>query len=91
MLANIIVAWITVFALAITIISAFSYRRSKSRKVLFVTCAFGLFFLKGLILSVGLLQTQIDWKSLTIYGLILDTIILILLFAAIILRKKKTE
>ncbi len=88
MMLELIVAWITIFALAITIISAFSYRRSKSRKVLFVTCAFGLFFIKGLILSVGLLKAQVDWKSLTVYSLVLDTIILIILFTAIIMRKK---
>lgn len=88
MLAEIVVAWITVFALAITVISALSYRRSRSRKVLLVTCAFGLFFVKGLLLSFGLLQTQVDWMSLAIYSLILDTIILLILFAAIIMRKK---
>ncbi len=89
MLLEIIVAWITVFALAITMISFFSYKRSRSRKVLIVTCAFGLFFIKGLILSIGLLQTQIDWMSLTIYSLILDTMILMILFSAMIVRKKK--
>ena len=87
MLAEIIVAWITVFALAIMVISALSYRRSRSRKVLLVTCAFGLFFIKGLILSFGLLA-QVDWMSLTIYSIMLDTIILLILFSAIIVRKK---
>lgn len=88
MLAEIMIAWITVLALAISVISVVSYRRSGSRKMLLVTSGFTLFFVKGLVLSMGILSTQVDWKSLVMYSILLDTIILVTFFAAIVLEKK---
>lgn len=87
MILEIVVALVTVFALTITAISAFSYRISGNRKVLMITYAFGIFFIKGIILSVGILFELADWQSLLLTSIILDTAILVLLFTAIIVRK----
>jgi heme/copper-type cytochrome/quinol oxidase subunit 3 len=78
---------VTVFTLAITMLSARSYTRSGSRKVLIVTCAFGLLFLKGVILSYGLLQEEVAWESLLLMALVLDAVVAIVLFVAIVVRK----
>jgi hypothetical protein len=88
MIHEIVIALVTIFALAITVISAFSYRRSGNRKLLIVTMGFGLFFVKGVILSIGILQEKVDWEMLILYSSILDLFVIVLFFAAIILRKK---
>jgi hypothetical protein len=49
---------------------------------------FGLFFVKGVILSIGMLQEKVDWEMLILYSSILDLFVIVLFFAAIILRKK---
>ena len=80
-------ALVTVFMLAVTVLSAMSYSRTGSRKVLIVTAAFGAFFVKGAILSYGLMQEEVDWEGLMLLALLLDAIVAILLFVAIIARK----
>lgn len=88
MIHEIVIALVTIFALAIMLISAFSYKRSGSRKVLIVTAGFGLFFVKGVILSVGILQEDPDWAMLILYSAILDLLVILLFFTAIIVRRK---
>jgi hypothetical protein len=87
MLHELVIALVTVFALTITIISFLSYRKSGNRKVLIVACTFSLFFIKGLVLSIGLLREQVDWSQMVLYSSIFDLLILGLLFVAIIIRK----
>jgi len=85
---EIAVALVTVFMLAVTIISALSYSRTGSRKVLIVTCAFAVFFLKGVILSAGLLTQEAPaWERLTLASVMMDAVVALLLFAAMIVRK----
>jgi hypothetical protein len=84
---EIVVALVTVLALAITVISARSYRRSGNRKVLLVTITFALFFLKGLVLSYGVLVGELDFSTLLLYSSVLDLFILMFLFVSIIIRK----
>ena len=84
---EIAVGLVTVFTLAITVLSARSYMRSGSRKVLIVTCAFALFFIKGVLLSYGLLQDEVDWEALMLVGLVMDALVAIVLFVAIVARK----
>jgi hypothetical protein len=88
MILGILIAWITVFSLAITVISAFAYRKTGSRKVLLVTIAFAMFFIKGVFYSIALMQANVDWDLVIISSLVLDFMILILLFIAIVVRKK---
>jgi len=80
-------AFVTVFMLAVTILSARSYARTKSKKVLIVTAAFAVFFVKGAILSYGLMLEEVDWEDLMLIALIMDALVAILLFVAIIARK----
>lgn len=80
-------ALVTVFMLAVTVLSAMSYSRSGSRKVLIVTAAFAVFFVKGAMLSYGLMQEEVDWEWLMLLALVLDAAIAVLLFIAIIARK----
>jgi hypothetical protein len=87
MLHEIIIALVTVLALAITIISARSYRRSGNKKVLLVTITFALFFVKGLVLSYGVLTGDMDFSTLLLYSSVLDLFILMFLFGSIIIRK----
>ncbi|MEE9223974.1 MAG: hypothetical protein V3U51_04420 [Thermoplasmata archaeon] len=87
MFHEIIIALVTVLALAITIISARSYRRSGNKKVLLVTITFAFFFVKGLVLSYGVLTGEMDFSTLLLYSSLLDLFILMSLFASIIIRK----
>ncbi len=87
MLHEIVIALVTVFALTITIISALSYRKSHNRKVLIVTICFAMFFVKGVVMSVGILMEDVDWGALFLVSAIFDLVILVLLFLAIIARK----
>ena len=80
-------ALVTVFMLAVTILSARSYTRSGSRKVLIVTVAFTVFFVKGAILSYGLMLEDVDWEQLMLLALVMDALVAILLFVAVIARK----
>jgi hypothetical protein len=79
-------ASITVFALGMLIISLLSYRRYKNWQLLFVSGAFFLFFIKGLLQSLSLFYTEMsmlyDRLSLGVF----DLVILILLFMATLKR-----
>ena len=81
-------ALVTVFMLAVTVLSGRSYMRSRSRKVLIVTVAFALFFMKGALLSYGLMQEEVAWEDLLLMALLMDSIVAILLFMAIFARKE---
>lgn len=87
MFHEIVIALVTVLALAITVISAQSYRKSGNRKVLLVTITFAFFFIKGLVLSYGVLVGHIGNEDMLLYSSVLDLIILILLFSSIIIRR----
>ena len=87
MLHETVVALVTVLALAITIISARSYKKSGNRKVLLVTITFAFFFIKGLVLSYGVLMGSVGYEDMLLYSSVLDLIILILLFSSIIIRR----
>ena len=80
-------ALVTVFMLAVTVLSARSYARTRSRKVLVVTAAFAVFMVKGAVLSYGLMQEEVDWEGLMLLALAMDAVVAILLFVSIIARK----
>lgn len=84
---NIVIAWITVFAFAMLVISLRAFRRSKHRKILFVSGAFGIFFIKGIILTLGLFyEDKISSSSLWLLASLFDLGVLILLFVATLKR-----
>ena len=82
-LETIVVAWITVFALALFIISAISYHRIGNKRVLMLSLAFMMFFLKGLLASIEMLTSKAMFESY----IFIDLIILMLLAFAILLRR----
>lgn len=51
---NGLVAFITVFAIALFAASIASYRRARTPRLMFITAGFGLFAVKGLILTTSL-------------------------------------
>jgi len=85
-LVNILRAWIMIFALILFIVSLFAYYRNRNKRVLFVSLAFAIFFVKGIILSIGLVDPDIESFYTSGFGDFLDLMILILL-AATILKK----
>jgi len=76
-------ACITIFALGLLLVSIASYHRHKNLKLLFVSCVFLVFFVKGILLSLSLFNINIvDLPSNNLF----DLIILILLFIATLKR-----
>lgn len=76
---EIFTAWVTVFSLVLLIISLISYRRTASRKMLYVCLAFGAFFVKGMFITYLLFFGSSAISPNVITGLF-DVIILLLLY-----------
>lgn len=83
---NLLRAWIMVFALILFIVSLIAYTRTKNKRVLIVSIAFAIFFVKGIVLTLGLLNPDIEELYTSGLGDTFDLLILILL-AATILKK----
>ena len=79
-------AWIMIFALILFIVSMIAYYRTRHKRLLLVSIAFAIFFVKGIILSVGLVNTEIESLYSSGLGDFLDLLILILLAATILKR-----
>lgn len=81
-----IVGITTVFSLGLVIISMISYRKSKNKKILFVSIVLLLFFIKNLFLSFFLFTGQIQ-NDFTILALeLFDLLILVFLFIAVLTK-----
>lgn len=76
-----VVAFITVFSLALFFVSFTSWRRSGQTRILLVSTGFGLFAVKGLLLSLSLFYPTDLSLTLLATGTA-DAIILCLLFVA---------
>jgi hypothetical protein len=84
---NIIIsAGITILALGMFLVSIYSYRRFKMSKLLLVSGAFFIFFIKGLLLSADLFTNLFTGFTSSIYFHLFDVLILILLFSATLKR-----
>ena len=92
---DVLIPFITILALALLIVAAMSYQRTGNQKILFISFAFALFFVKGLLLSVGLYldwlyDPQSDPSSVYVLSLdlllLLDMMILLLLYYSILKR-----
>lgn len=73
---NILVAGVTVFALALTVIAALAFRRTGDRHLFFLAAAFSLFFVKGLVLTAALFLTPIALPTLILLWGAFDLVIL---------------
>jgi hypothetical protein len=85
-MVNFLRAWIMIFALILFIVSMLAYYRTRHKRVLFVSIAFAVFFVKGIVLSLGLINSDIDSLYNSGLGDFLDLMVLVLL-AATILKK----
>lgn len=76
-----VVAFITVFSLSLFLVSFASWRRSRQTRILLVSAGFGLFAVKGLMLSFSLFVPTPISVTLLATGMA-DAVILCLLFVA---------
>ena len=53
-------AWVTVFAFLLMAVSLISYRRMRSNRLLLVSVVFCIFFVKGVILTLGIFMESAD-------------------------------
>jgi len=67
-------------------VSLASYRKYKNLKLLFVSFVFIVFFIKGILLSLGLFNEDIASILTSTYAGLFDLAILILLFIATLKR-----
>ena len=65
-LENVLVAAMTVVALALAVISTLAYRRTRDSHLLFLTAALALFATKGLVLAATLFLTPIELTTLVL-------------------------
>ena len=82
----IIDACITVFSLGLLIVSLLSYRKYKNVKLLFVSIVFFVFFVKGIVFSLGLFNNQFAGILSNPYIGLFDLLVLVLLFMATLKR-----
>lgn len=69
---NVILAAVSVFALALTVIAVLAWRRTKDGHLLFLAGAFVLFFFKGVLLTVALFQGWSDLAQLVVVSGVFD-------------------
>ena len=79
-------AAVTIFSLGMFLVSVLSYRKYRNIKLFFVSIAFFVFFIKGVLQSLGLFYEEIAQIRSSVYLEVFDLIILILLFSATLKR-----
>jgi len=77
--------FLTVFSLGLLIISLISYKKSRNTKLVFVSMVFFVFFIKSIVLSIGIFY-EIDYLKINPFFGFFDLTILILLFIATLKR-----
>ena len=77
-------ACITIFSLAILLLSFVSYKKYKNTKLLFITAAFFVFLMKGLLLSLSIFVSELEGIHTSPYFGLFDVFILALLFISTI-------
>lgn len=75
----------TVLSLVLLIVSALSYRRSREGRILLVSGAFGLFFLKNLVLSILVFRGELG--NLLLYSAAFDSLLLLSFYLALFRRR----
>lgn len=85
-LENLATAALTVLALALTLVAARAWWHTRSRKVLLLALGFGLFFAKGVVLSIGLFTT-VEWEDrFLLPSLLMDLVALSLFYGSVLKR-----
>ena len=80
LLANVLLAAVSVFAFALTVIAVLAFRRTRDVHLVFLAAAFGVFFLKGLILTTFLFGGTIGLGQFFVIAGSLDLAILALFY-----------
>lgn len=90
MVQDILIPCIMLLGLTLLIIAGLSYKRTRNNKILMIAIAFSCFFIKGVILSIGLYVGMLSSDSLPPsfvipfdFLLLFDFIILLLLYFAV--------
>jgi hypothetical protein len=77
---NVIVAAVMVFSATLSFIALLAWRRTRDAQVIFLSIAFGFFFVKALVLSAALFVTTVDLPMLIILWGGFDLLILVLFY-----------
>jgi hypothetical protein len=77
---NVVLAAVSVFALALTIIAVLAWRRSRDARLLFLAAAFSVFFVKSLLLTIALFVGDSDLVTLFLVSAVFDLVILALFY-----------
>jgi len=75
---NVLAAWILIFSIALTVVAAIAYSRTRNKRVLMVMLAFALFAVKGVLLTAALFD---EWvlDSFLWMSVVVDTVIIVFL------------
>ena len=77
-----IISMITILSAILLFITLFSYVKHKNKKLLFISSVFLFLFIRGVILSFGLFNDDLQNITSSSYIWIFDLIILIFLYTA---------
>ena len=88
-----LVAIISVLSALLLVISILAYKRERTWRLLIISAVFGIFFIKGVILSYSVFTNNFDdYANSVTFLLSIDVIILLFLFFSIISpTKTKTK
>ena len=86
MLSIILCGFITIFSLGLLAVSLFSFGKFKTTKLLVVSLVFLIFFIKGILMSLGLFYTMWGLPTANDAFLFLDVLILGFLFVVTLKR-----
>ncbi len=78
-------AWATVLSLVLLVVALLSYLRSRERRILLISVAFGAFFTKNLVLTAFLFASLPE--GLLVYSALFDTAILVSFYFALFRRR----
>ncbi|TLZ44048.1 MAG: hypothetical protein E6K19_05715 [Methanobacteriota archaeon] len=77
---NVLLAAVSVFALALTVIAVLAFRRTRDAHLIFLAIAFGVFFLKGLLLTLFFFMNTIGLGGFFLLSGFLDLAVLALFY-----------
>ena len=79
-LANVLLAAVSVFALALTVVAVLAFRRTRDVHLVFLATAFAVFSAKGLLFSLFLFSGSFDPSQFFLASGSLDLVILALFY-----------
>jgi hypothetical protein len=86
LIENVVYAFIVVFSLTLAVIAVKAFRESGNSKMMLIAAAFGLFLMKGILLSVQLFTNVLNLTNLWVFSGLLDIGILCAIFLATLKR-----